>query len=413
MKEVSHEIDLKADARIPRIPPYRRTPKEEDQIVTIVNDLLKKGFIEPSKSPYSSPVVLVKKKDGSFRLCVDYRVLNEATIKDPFPLPRIEVLLAKIGNASIFSTLDLHSGYHQIPVKPEDVPKTAFTTHNGKYQYRVMPFGLVNAPSTFSRYMADIFRDLPFVLVYLDDILVISTSEKQHIEHLNTVLGRLQEHQLIAKEKKCQFLQTEVEFLGYHISEHCIRPIKGKCDAIHAIPPCKSIKDAQRFLGMINYYRRFIPHCSTIARPLIDYAAKKTPWTTLQTNAFNELKRLLVAAPLLVPFCTEHSYRLTTDASKSGLGAVLEQMEGKKVVGVVGYFSKSLQGAQNNYPAGELELLGIIESLRHFKYLLHGKRFTLRTDHISLLALKNKAEPSNSVLCYGTHLYAGGRAHLF
>ena len=134
-----------------------------------------------------------------------------------------------------------------------------------------MPFGLVNAPSTFSRYMADIFRDLPFVLVYLDDILVISTSEKQHIEHLNTVLGRLQEHQLIAKEKKCQFLQTEVEFLGYHISEHCIRPIKGKCDAIHAIPPCKSIKDAQRFLGMINYYRRFIPTvgCSPFACPIL------------------------------------------------------------------------------------------------------------------------------------------------
>lgn len=150
--------------------------------------------------------------------------------------------------------------------------------------------------------MADIFRDLPFVLVYLDDILVISTSEKEHIEHLNIVLGRLQEHQLIAKEKKCKFLQTEVEFLGYHISEHCIRPIKGKCDAIHAIPPCKSIKDAQRFLGMINYYRRFIPHCSTIARPLIDYAAKKTPWTILQTNAFNELKRLLIAAP-----CLSHS----------------------------------------------------------------------------------------------------------
>ncbi|QLL34080.1 hypothetical protein HG536_0F04050 [Torulaspora globosa] len=142
---------------MPRIPPYRRSPKEEGEIVKILDELLEKGFIEPSKSPFSSPVVLVRKKDGSFRLCVDYRVLNNATIKDPFPLPRIEVLLAKIGNSAVFSTLDLHSGYHQIPVKEEDIPKTAFTIHDGKYQYRVMPFGLVNAPSTFSRYMTDIF----------------------------------------------------------------------------------------------------------------------------------------------------------------------------------------------------------------------------------------------------------------
>ncbi|QLL32141.1 hypothetical protein HG536_0C03090 [Torulaspora globosa] len=153
---------------------------------------------------------LVRKKDGSFRLCVDYRVLNEATIKDPFPLPRIEVLLAKIGNSAVFSSLDLHSGYHQIPVKEEDIPKTAFTIHNGKYQYRVMPFGLVNAPSTFSRYMADIFRDLPFVLVYLDDIVVMSTTTTEHISHLDTVLSRLKDHQLIAKEKKCQFLQKGI-----------------------------------------------------------------------------------------------------------------------------------------------------------------------------------------------------------
>lgn len=196
--------------------------------MAIVDDLLGKGFIEPSKSAYSSPVMLVKKKDGSFRLCVNYLVLNEATIQDTFPLLRIEALFAKIGNGSIFSTLDLHSGYHQIPVKQEDVPKTAFTIHNGKYRYRVMPFGLVNAPSTFSRYMADIFRDLPFVLVYLNDILVMSTSEKEHMNHLHTVLGRLQKQQLIAKEKKCKFLQTEVELLGYHISEHLYPTNKGQ-----------------------------------------------------------------------------------------------------------------------------------------------------------------------------------------
>ncbi|QLL34150.1 hypothetical protein HG536_0F04770 [Torulaspora globosa] len=271
-----------------------------------------------------------------------------------------------------------------------------------------MPFGLVNAPSTFSRYMADIFRDLPFVLVYLDDILVMSTTTMEHISHLDTVLSRLKDHQLIAKEKKCQFLQKELKFLGYQIAERCIRPIKDKCEAINALPLCKTIKETQRFLGMINYYRRFIPRCSTVARPLIELIAKKTPWPTEQTKAFNGLKRALVSAPLLVPFSPEREYRLTTDASKLGLGAVLEELINNRVAGVVGYFSKSLQGAQNNYPAGELELLGIIESLRHFKYLLHGKRFKLRTDHISLLALKNRSEPSMRLARWLDHGLFGG-----
>ncbi|QLL34122.1 hypothetical protein HG536_0F04480 [Torulaspora globosa] len=257
-----------------------------------------------------------------------------------------------------------------------------------------MPFGLLNEPSTFSRYIADIFRDLPFVLVYLDDILVMSASKKEHIKHLDTVLQRLKDHQLIVKDKKCKFLQPKIEFLGYHISERCIRPMKDNSKAINAIPECETVRDAQRFLGMINYYRRFIPRCSMVARPLIDFTSKKTPWTQAQTKAFEELKRLLSSAPLLVPFHLDKEYRLTTDASKLGLGAVLEETENKKVTGVVGYFSKLLQGAQNNYPAGELELLGIIESLRPFKYLLHGKRFTLRTDDISLLTLKNRNEPS-------------------
>lgn len=199
------------------------------------------------------------------RLCVDYRILNKVTIKDPFPLSRIESLLAKIGDATVFSTLDLHSGYHHIPVEPADVEKTAFTIHNGKYQYRVMPFGLVNAPSTFARYMADLFRDLDFVLTYLDDILVLSDSVEEHHEHLRIVLGRLKQENLIAKEKKCHFLQSEVEFLGYTISANSIHPVREKCAVTRRILLCTTVKAAQRFLGTINYYRRFIPHCSEIA----------------------------------------------------------------------------------------------------------------------------------------------------
>lgn len=385
-----HEILLKDNARVPRLPPYRRTPKEERIIQEIVDDMLVKKQIEPSKGAFSSPVVLVKKKDGSARLCVDYRVLNEATVKDPFPLPRIEVLLGKIGSAKVFSTLDLHSGYHQIPVKTEDVPKTAFVIHNGKYQYRVMPFGLVNAPSTFARYMADIFRDLDCVLVYLDDILVMSDSLEQHYKDLRVVLGRLKEHNLIAKKKKCHFLEDSVEFLGYMISAGKIEPIMAKCEAIEKIPECKTVKDAQRFLGTINYYRRFIPYCSQISRPIIDFVSKNREWDTECCDAFRELKKRLISKPILVPFDPKKEYRLTTDASKLGYGGVLEEVQGNTLVGVVGYFSKTTSGPEKDFQPGELEFLAIIYSLRHFKYLLHGKHFVLRTDHISILSVRNK-----------------------
>lgn len=401
---VQHEIDLKIDARMPRLQPYRLTPKLEEEAQELVKDLLAKKFITPSKSPYSSPIVLVKKKDGTYRMCVDYRILNKATVKDPFPLPRIEVLLAKVGGARCFSTIDLHSGYHQITLKKEDQHKTAFVTPNGKYEYRVMPFGLVNAPSTFARYMSDLFRDLPYVCVYLDDILIFSNSNEDHWKHLDEVLRRLQKESLVAKLKKCHFAQTKVEYLGYVIGHNSIEPVHDKCTAIKEFPTPKTIKDAQRFLGMINYYRRFIKDCSKFSRPIIEFITKNATWSEDQEIAFSALKTALMNKPLLVPFKTDAEYRLTTDASKEGLGAVLEEIESTKIKGVVGYFSKTLVGAQKNYPAGELELLAIIESLRHFRYVLHGKQFVLRTDHISLLSLNSKKEPSRRIATWMNEL---------
>ena len=395
---VEHEIDVYPDAKLPRFQPYNASLKLEDEITKIVDDLLEKGFVTPSKSPCSSPVVLVKKKDGSYRLCVDYRALNKVTVKDPFPLPRIENLLARVGDATIFTTLDLHSGYHQIPMKAADQHKTAFVTPNGKYEYTVMPFGLVNAPSTFARYMADLFRPLKFVSVYLDDILIASSSPEEHWKHVDQVLSILQHEKLVAKKKKCFFAQPSVEFLGYTVGHHKIEPLISKCQAINAFPVPKTVKQAQRFLGMVNYYRRFIPRCSQVAKPIQDFINDRSVWSGKQTKAFHTLQQNLVSKPVLVPFRTTGLYRLTTDASKIGIGAVLEEVDkNDKVLGVVGYFSKSLQGAQPNYPAGELELLGIIEALQHFRYILHGKHFKLRTDHISLLSIKNNHEPARRV----------------
>lgn len=397
--KVEHEIEIKPGARLPRRQPYQTTPKIEQEINLIVADLLEKKFIVPSKSPCSSPVVLVKKKDGTYRLCVDYRALNTVTIKDPFPLPRIDNLLAKIGSSTIFSTLDLHSGYHQIPMKMDDRFKTAFVTPNGKYEYTVMPFGLVNAPSTFARYMADLFRDLPYVCVYLDDILIHSRSVDEHWKHIDIVLQRLTQEGLIVKKKKCNFAAKSVEFLGYTISANKIQPLISKCAAIEQFPTPRTIKEAQRFLGMINYYRRFIPRCSHIQQPIQDYIHGKSKWSTDQDESFNTLKSHLISNPILVSFKHDGHYRLTTDASKNGLGAVLEEVnEQGKILGVVGYFSKTLQGAQKNYSAGDLELLAIVEALSHFKYMLHGMHFILRTDHISLLTAQKNKEPSRRVI---------------
>ncbi|AET39948.1 uncharacterized protein Ecym_5175 [Eremothecium cymbalariae DBVPG len=400
-RTVYHEIELVKGTRVPKLQPYRQTAKEKEITRKIVAELLEQGFIVPSKAPGSSPVVLVKKKDNSYRLCVDYRELNKITVSDPFPLPRIEEMLACIGDAKVFSTLDLHSGYHQIPMRKEDRAKTAFVTSEGKYEYLVMPFGLMNAPSTFARYMSEIFRGLRFVAVYLGDLLVYSLNEQEHIYHLAVVLGKLKEHGLIAEKKKCRFHVNKVEFLGYEVSDKGIRPLSHKCEAIKLLKMPQTVKQAQRFLGLVNYYRRFIPNCSLITRPLQRFIAGKEKWTKRHTEAVKHTKTLLSSEPILVKFKTQDlnaNYVLTTDASKEGVGAVLEEVDEKgKVLGVVEYFSKSFNDVQSRYPAGELELLGIMEALRHFKYLLHGRKFKIKTDHLGLLTTQNKGEPHRRV----------------
>ena len=302
--------------------------------------------------------------------------------------------MAKIGDCSIFTTLDLHSGYHQIPLTEESQPLTAFTTPFGHYHYKVMPFGLCNAPATFSRYMNHLFEKVPHVFVYLDDILIASKDRQTHLQDIENVLSILQREGLVCKKKKCHFMQESVEFLGHKLSKEGFSVLDDKVRAIRDIPTPKTIKACQSFLGMVNYYRSFIPHCSLLSRPLIDYVTGKTEWGPKQDDAVDTLKIKLTTAPVLVPFVPGKAYRLTTDASTIAMGAVLERLDGTKVKGVVGYFSKSVTPTQANYPIGELELLAIIEALEHFRYYLHGHHFILRTDHISLLSLQTKKEPS-------------------
>ena len=398
-KEIEHTIDLEPHSKAHHARPYRLTPKETKELQLLIQDLLSKNFISPSTSPFASPVLLVRKPDGTYRLVVDYRVLNSHTIKENFPLPIIEDLLAKIGRASWFSTLDLMSGYYQISVREEDQPKTAFVTPFGKYQFKVMPFGLTNAPSTFCRYMSTVLGDLPFVAVYLDDILIFSKTREEHEYHIIQVLERLQSAKLIAKVSKCHFFKRQVTFLGHELDETGFYPRKEKLNAIKNFPEPKTKKEAQSFLGLITFYRKFIDHCSSKSQPINKFISDdEVPWGPDQHTAFELLKNDLTNPPLLVRPHEDGHYRLTTDASKLGYGAVLEELdETKKVIGVVGYFSKSLLKSHHNYTTSDLELQAVVSALSFFRYILHGRRFELCTDHSALLSIKSQKRPIDRI----------------
>ncbi|KAH3678275.1 hypothetical protein WICPIJ_008857, partial [Wickerhamomyces pijperi] len=371
---------------------YRLSLSDLEELDKQVKDLEAQGFVRPSESPFNSPVLFVKKKSGELRLCVDYRLLNVHTIRDRFPMPLIENLLLRVGQASVFSKLDLLSGYHQIPMAAESREMTAFSTATGHYEWLVMPFGLTNAPSTFQRMMNLLFKkliDAGQVIIYLDDILVFSHDAESHLEILSQVFEILQTNSLVAKRTKCEFLQPEMEFLGHKLLGHGkIGPDESKITTIKNWPTPTTVKQVQSFLGLCNFYRNFIDHYSTKALGLLNYVKRKDrKWTPCAEESFQALKTALTSHPVIVnpDFTNGQSLRLVSDASKTCLGYVLELIDaGGTVLGVVGYGSKKLQSAELNYPVREKELLAIIEGIKTFKHLLHRKPFTIHTDHESL-----------------------------
>ncbi|KAG8477207.1 hypothetical protein CXB51_030530 [Gossypium anomalum] len=303
-REVEFSIDLIPGTTPISIAPYRMAPTELKELKTQLQELVNRGFIRPSHSPWGAPVLFVKKKDGSLRLCIDYRQLNKVTIKNKYPLPRIDDLFDQLKGATVFSKIDLRSGYYQLRVKESDVPKTAFRTRYWHYEFLVMPFGLTNAPAVFMDLMNRIFRLYldRFVVVFIDDILVYSRDEEEHAEHLRTVLQILREKQLYAKFSKCEFWLREVGFLRHIVSAEGIRVDPSKISAIVNWSPPKNVSEVRSFLGLAGYYQRFVQGFSMIASPMTRLLQKdvKFEWTDECQQSFNRLKDLLTKAPVLV-----------------------------------------------------------------------------------------------------------------
>ena len=361
-----------------------------------VEEMLANDIIEPSSSPWASNVVLVKKQDGSLRFCVDFRQLNLSTIKDSYPLPRIDTCFDALGGVKYLSTLDLRSGYWQVVNDPSTADKTSFVTRKGSFKFKVLAFGLSNAPAVFQRLMDLVLVGLTWeiCLVFLDDIIVMSTSFEQHLERLSKVFDRLRTAGLKLKPSKCHLFQTRVKFLGSVVSESGIEPDPDKVKTVAEWPIPTTLTELRSFVALASYYRRHIQNFAEIARPLHNLTKKGCPfqWGIDQQRAFEELKHKLVNYPVLANPLPEGEYVVDTDASDEALGAVLQQRQGG-VIRVLAYASRVMDPSERFYCTTRKELLGIIFALKQFRHYLLSSPFLLRTDHAALTSLMRSPEP--------------------
>lgn len=381
-RDIEHRITLKEGVDPVNVRPYRYAHFQKEEIEKQVEEMLKSGLIRPSSSPFSSPVLLVKKKDGSWRFCTDYRALNAATVKDRFPIPTVDDMLDELHGATFFTKLDLTARYHQVRVYPQDIPKTAFRTHNGHYEYLVMPFGLCNAPSTFQALMNSVFRShlRKFVLVFFDDILVYSSSWEDHLEHVQTVLQILRTHQLFVKLKKCEFGKKELEYLGHIISGDGIKVDQEKIAAMLHWPVPTTITELRGFLGLTGYYRKFVKDYGLIAKPLTALLKKgKFEWNQMAEEAFTKLKTAMTSTPTLAMPDFNTQFVIQTDASGDGIGAILTQ-NGRSLA----FMSRSLGVAKRSWSTYAREMLAIVIAIRTWRPYLLGRKFIIQTDQRSL-----------------------------
>jgi len=385
-RDADHHIPLLPGAQPVSVRPYRYSPAQKTEIENQVKDMLHNGIIRVSTSPFASPVLLVKKKDGTWRFCVDYRHLNAITVKNKYPLPIVDELLDELAGSVWFTKLDFHSGYHQICIAKGDEHKTAFKTHNGLYEFLVMPFGLTNAPASFQSLMNTIFAPLRrhCVLVFMDDIPIYSKTLEQHVQHLTQVFPIIRENQFLIKRSKCAFAQQSIEYLGHVISSKGVSTEPSKIVAVQQWPTPTTLKELRGFLGLTRYYRKFIKHYGMLSKPLTLLLKKGTPfaWIPTTDQAFQMLKQALVQAPVLALPDFSKPFVLETDASIAGFGAVLMQ-EGHPIA----YLSKLLSGRNQGLSTYEKECMAILLAVDKWRCYLQHQQFGIKTDHKSLLFL--------------------------
>ena len=354
------------------------------------------GIAYRGKSEWSSPLLVTTKPCGGWRVCGDYRRLNAVTEIDQYPVRTLQDFTAELQGKKYFSKIDLMKGYHQIPVADGDIKKTAVITPFGLFIFPRTPFGLKNAGQDFQRLMDEILGDLPRVFVYIDDILVASETLEQHLADLETVFKSLSENGLVIQRSKCQLGKSSLDFLGYFVDHQGITPLQDKVAAIRATKPPTTVKELQRFLGMVGYYRKFIPRAATHLYHLFE-ALKGKPktlnWTPECQKSFDETKEALAKASMLFHPRIGAKLSLTTDASNTAIGGVLEQ-RGPKGWEPLAFYSSKLETHQQSWPPYDRELLGAFKSVRHFKHMVEGRPFTLYTDHQSLVpSMKKKTDP--------------------
>src|SRR6185369_14138514 len=382
----------------------RYSPEQNEFIKEEVKRMLDAGIIRESQGNWSTNVVIVEKKNGKQRLCVDYRALNSITKEDKYPLPNIQETLDSIAGAKWFSTIDLASGYWQMKVADEDIEKTAFVTAHGFYEFRRMPFGLTNAPAAFQRLMDRVLRNEigRFVQVYLDDIIIYSKSWEEHLEHIEQVFKRLEEAGLKMGRAKCFFAKKEIEFLGHIVNEEGIKTSPKLVEKIKNFPIPETKTEARSFIGTIGYYRKFIKDFSKIAKPIFGVTSNddkvEFKWGPEQQEAMDILKEKILEDVVLKHPDFNKEFILYVDASKTGLGAVLSQEDENGIIRPIAFASRTINKTEGNYSATENEMHGMYWAIaKRFKPYLTGRKFTVVTDHQALKRIRESDEGSKKI----------------